>query len=93
MTSLLESSAGLQRTSGAQAGSAGSPDDTSPQRAAKRQKVTRACDSCKTRKRRCTGELPCSSCWYVEILRELVLLHNADGRLVRGVAISSFPPY
>ncbi|KXT06171.1 hypothetical protein AC578_1419 [Pseudocercospora eumusae] len=31
-------------------------------RAAKRQKVTRACDSCKSRKRRCTGELPCSAC-------------------------------
>ena len=32
-------------------------------RGAKRQKVTRACDSCKSRKRRCTGELPCSLCW------------------------------
>ncbi|KAK3711542.1 hypothetical protein LTR37_009533 [Vermiconidia calcicola] len=29
-----------------------------PQRPQKRQKVTRACDSCKTRKRRCTGEQP-----------------------------------
>lgn len=29
----------------------------------KRQKVTRACDACKSRKRRCTGELPCSLCF------------------------------
>lgn len=36
-----------------------------PQRSTKRQKVTRACDNCKSRKRRCTGELPCSLCWYV----------------------------
>ncbi|KAM3415368.1 hypothetical protein BST61_g8895 [Cercospora zeina] len=28
----------------------------------RRQKVTRACDNCKSRKRRCTGELPCSTC-------------------------------
>ena len=30
--------------------------------AAKRRKVTRACDRCKRRKRRCDGELPCSVC-------------------------------
>ena len=41
------------------------PQNETPQRGAKRQKVTRACDSCKARKRRCTGELPCSLCWYV----------------------------
>ena len=28
----------------------------------KRQKVTRACDNCKSRKRRCTGETPCPTC-------------------------------
>lgn len=28
----------------------------------KRQKVTRACDKCKSRKRRCNGELPCKNC-------------------------------
>lgn len=41
-----------------------SKDSRSPLRSAKRQKVTRACDSCKSRKRRCTGEWPCTSCWY-----------------------------
>lgn len=41
---------------------------SSPHRSSKRQKVTRACDSCKNRKRRCTGELPCSSCWSVTSL-------------------------
>lgn len=30
--------------------------------AAKRRKVTRACDHCKSRKRRCTGECPCPNC-------------------------------
>ncbi|KAI7326622.1 hypothetical protein KC315_g7472 [Hortaea werneckii] len=30
--------------------------------AAKRRKVTRACDRCKSRKRRCTGESPCPNC-------------------------------
>ncbi|KAK4506950.1 hypothetical protein PRZ48_000683 [Zasmidium cellare] len=34
----------------------------SPGRGVKRQKVTRACDNCKSRKRRCTGELPCTAC-------------------------------
>jgi hypothetical protein len=29
---------------------------------AKRQKVTRACDRCKSRKRRCNGEVPCNVC-------------------------------
>jgi len=28
----------------------------------KRRRITRACDNCKTRKRRCTGEKPCSYC-------------------------------
>lgn len=46
-----------------------SPDASSPQRPTKRQKVTRACDSCKTRKRRCNGEIPCSSCWWVVLSR------------------------
>nr|POE83366.1 putative transcriptional regulatory protein [Quercus suber] len=41
-----------------------SPDrDDGDERSGKRQKVTRACDACKYRKRRCTGELPCSACW------------------------------
>ncbi|WPH04220.1 putative transcriptional regulatory protein [Acrodontium crateriforme] len=35
----------------------------SDDRPVKRQKVTRACDACKSRKRRCTGELPCSLCF------------------------------
>ncbi|CAK1354780.1 unnamed protein product [Cercospora beticola] len=35
---------------------------SSEARDTKRQKVTRACDNCKSRKRRCTGELPCYTC-------------------------------
>jgi hypothetical protein len=30
--------------------------------ARKRQKVTRACDACKSRKKRCTGDQPCAPC-------------------------------
>ncbi|KAI6808034.1 hypothetical protein KC332_g13156 [Hortaea werneckii] len=36
-----------------------SPTDSRPR---KRQKVTRACDRCKSRKRRCDGMIPCSVC-------------------------------
>lgn len=31
----------------------------------KRQKVTRACDTCKSRKKRCTGHKPCAPCLRV----------------------------
>lgn len=44
-------------------GEPGEPDEYRKEHPAKRQKVTRACDTCKSRKRRCTGELPCSTCW------------------------------
>lgn len=41
-------------------GPQGSPPTTGPD--AKRRRITRACDLCKSRKRRCTGDVPCLSC-------------------------------
>lgn len=38
------------------------PSISAAEGARKRQKVTRACDNCKARKRRCTGEQPCTNC-------------------------------
>ena len=38
-----------------------SPPNTGPSDA-KRRRITRACDLCKSRKRRCTGDVPCLSC-------------------------------
>ncbi|KAL4982884.1 hypothetical protein BDW68DRAFT_191781 [Aspergillus falconensis] len=37
---------------------------------APRQKITRACDSCKEKKTRCTGTLPCSRCMRLSLLCE-----------------------
>jgi hypothetical protein len=43
--------------------SSGSPRPVPEQpRLQKRQKVTRACDGCKSKKKRCTGEQPCVPC-------------------------------
>jgi hypothetical protein len=36
------------------------PESTLP--LSKRRRVTRACDNCKSRKRRCNGEKPCAYC-------------------------------
>ena len=64
------------------------PRASSPKhKAAKRQKVTRACDSCKARKRRCTGELPCPSCSG----NSIECTYNASytrGRVVQPIAAS-----
>lgn len=38
------------------------PSDAVPYKNGTRQKITRACDSCKEKKTRCTGTLPCTRC-------------------------------
>ncbi|CZT24745.1 uncharacterized protein RCC_10473 [Ramularia collo-cygni] len=70
--------------------SAGSATTSPDVRNAKRQKVTRACDSCKSRKRRCTGDLPCrvclnsgASCTY--------LASYTRGRFVRPQSVGDNP--
>ncbi|KAL2827184.1 hypothetical protein BDW59DRAFT_171478 [Aspergillus cavernicola] len=51
------------RESAARAGRKRKTSESSPNKAgAPRQKITRACDSCKEKKTRCTGTLPCGRC-------------------------------
>lgn len=67
-----------------------SPSATDGSRPAKRQKVTRACDRCKARKRRCNGELPCSVC----IANNAECKYDAAytrGRLVQPLPSSQLP--
>ena len=40
----------------------GRSTDEPVERDSKRRRVTRACDICKSRKRRCTGDVPCTAC-------------------------------
>ncbi|KAL4797672.1 hypothetical protein BDV19DRAFT_377475 [Aspergillus venezuelensis] len=52
-----------QRTDAARAGRKRKVSESSASKAnAPRQKITRACDSCKEKKTRCTGTLPCGRC-------------------------------
>ncbi|KAF2768678.1 hypothetical protein EJ03DRAFT_352038 [Teratosphaeria nubilosa] len=67
-------------------GTSGSPSE----RSTKRQKVTRACDRCKARKRRCNGEQPCTVC----LDHDVTCTYDATytrGRLVGPLPSSSRP--
>ncbi|KAE8148870.1 fungal-specific transcription factor domain-containing protein [Aspergillus avenaceus] len=59
------------------------PSDERPAR--KMRKVTRACDTCKTKKKACTGTLPCGPC----VRRQDSCTYNATYN--RGVAVSPPP--
>ncbi|KAG9519271.1 putative RTA1 domain protein, partial [Aureobasidium melanogenum] len=53
--------------------------------ARKRQKVTRACDACKSRKKRCTGDQPCAPCIKVRGKCTYEAQYN------RGIAVPPSP--